>query len=224
MIANREVRDLLHCFTTSRRQFLRASALAGGLAAAGGLSPASVAGLSAGRAAAQEGGDLGTLRYLLSLERFQTRVYSDALATGLLSGQGLRYAQKHKEHQEEHVNALTELMQALGEGPGAEDNRLKVPRLDSGTEIVRQLTAIEDVGAAAYLGAAPAVASPELLTTLVRIHSVEAYHATAWRLLAGEDPVPFAFAEGSSQEEALENLSALSLGLPRTGGGAEGLE
>lgn len=56
-------------------------------------------------------------------------------------------------------------------------------------------------------GAAPLVKNPDILTVAVRFHTVEAEHATTWRFLLGQDPVPFAFAPPLSMAEVLEILN-----------------
>lgn len=224
---NPEVTDLLRAFTTSRRQFVRASAIAGGLMAAGGLMPSAVAGLAIGQASAEEGGDLGVLNYALTLEHFEDRLYRDLIASGLLTGQAMAYAKTFGDHEHTHVVALTDTIKKLGGTPVKEQQSYNWPKLTSESQVIDLLVTVEDVGASAYLGAAPLVKNDDLLTVAVEIHTVEAYHATGWRLKAkgnSEYAVPFAFAEGRSKAQVLKIVTPFLVGMPSTGegGGANG--
>ena len=49
---------------------------------------------------------------------------------------------------------------------------------------------LDTVGAAAYLGQAANIESPEILAAALSIHSVEARHAAVLNGLIGEDPTP----------------------------------
>ncbi len=217
---SQDLNSLLKLGASSRRHFLRASAIAGGLTAAGALTPAYVAGISLSKAAAQEGGDLGILNYALTLEHLEARLYKDLIASGLLSGQVLGYAQVYGSHEATHVDALTDTISKLGGEPVKAQEQYNFPKLKNQTEVVNTLVQVEDLGAAAYLGAAPLIKNGDLLTVAVQIHTVEAYHATGFRALAGQPVVPFAFAEGQSMEQVLKAVTPfLMAGMPNTGSG-----
>ena len=49
---------------------------------------------------------------------------------------------------------------------------------------------MENLGAAAYLGQAARIQSPEVLAAALSIHSVEGRHAAALNTLLGKTPVP----------------------------------
>ena len=218
---NDVVGTYLSRLATSRRHFLRASAIAGGLMAAGHLTPAAVRGISLGRAAAQEG-DLGILNSALTLEHFENALYRTLIDSGLLSGQALAYAQLYGGQECEHVTLLTGAISDAGGNPATEQESYTFPELGSQDEVLETLVTVEDVGASAYLGAAPLIQNTDYLTVAVQIHSVEAYHATGVRLLSGQDPVPFAFADPRTGNEVTEIVSAFGVGagMPPAGGGA----
>lgn len=101
------------------------------------------------------------------------------------------------------------------------------PTFANQQEVLEGVAAIEDVGAGAYLGAAPLIQEADYLTVAVQIHSVEAYHATGFRLLAYgtegafpdfEDP---AFADPLSAEEVTKIVAEFGVmaGMPDTGAG-----
>jgi hypothetical protein len=217
---NNETTKLIRTFAMSRRHFLKATAIAGSMTAASTLAPSTIAGLALGRAAAQEGGDLGVLNYALTLEHLENVLYRTLIGSGLLSGQALDFARTFGDHESAHVRDLTAAIEEAGGTPVQEQSKYTFPTLSSQEEVIATLADVEDLGAAAYLGAAPMIESDEYLTFAVQIHTVEAEHATGFRFLAGRNPVPFAFAEGMSMEEVLKVVGPiLGMGMPDTGAG-----
>lgn len=226
---NQEVTSYLRTFAGSRRHFLRASAIAGGLTALSHFTPAAIAGFSLGRASAEAGGDLNVLNYALTLEHFENRLYREVVSSGVLSGQAQTYAEVYGSHEAAHVEAITGTINKLGGTPVQEQESYKFPELASQMQVLELLSTVEDVGASAYLGAAPLIQSGELLTVAVQIHTNEAWHATGLRLLVGKEKgeaatvnsVPFAFAEGRSMKEILGIVAGFGVmpSLPQTGAG-----
>jgi hypothetical protein len=200
---SQELSTHLRTFSTSRRHFLRATAIAGSMAAAATLLPSQAAGRALAIAAAQEGGDLGILNFALTLEHLENRLYRDLIAAGILTGTALEYARVFGDHENTHARDLAATIQQLGGTPVQEQAAYNFPQLSSEAEVINLLAQVEDVGASAYLGAAPLIQNGDLLTVAVQIHTVEAEHATAFRALAGQDPLPFAFAEGRTMDEVV---------------------
>ena len=197
----------LRKYSISRRHFVRASAMAGTLTVAGTLAPANIAGFSLGRAAAQEGGDLGILNYALTLEHLENALYKALLSSGLLTGKALEFATAFGAHESTHVTALTDTITKLGGTPVKAQAAYSFPALKTEAEVIKTLADVEDLGASAYLGAAPLIKSGDLLTVAVQIHTNEAQHATAFRFLAGLDPVPFAFAPAASMADVVKAVT-----------------
>lgn len=217
-----DIFTILRSLATSRSHFRRATTIAGGLAAVTTLAPSSIAGIALAESAAQEDGDLGILNFALTLEHFENALYRDLLKSGKLTGKALQYAKAYGAHENTHVIALTETITKLGGTPVKEQAAYNWPVLNSEAEIIKLLATVEDVGASAYLGAAPLVKSPELLTVAVQIHTVEAEHATAFRFLSGQDPVPFDFAPPRTKAEVLEIVTPFLMMpavMPNTGVG-----
>lgn len=194
---------LLRMFSPSRRHFMRASAIASGLVATTVLSHSTIAGIALAEAAAQDAGDLGILNFALTLEHFENVMYRNVIASGVLSGKALDYAKTYGDHENTHVAALTDTISKLGGTPVKEQAAYNFPALTNQDEVLKLLATVEDVGASAYLGAAPLIKDGGLLTVAVQIHTVEALHATAMRFLTGQDPVPFAFAPPRTGDEVL---------------------
>jgi hypothetical protein len=216
---NNKTTELIRTFAMSRRHFLKATAVAGSLAAANTLSSGTIAGLALGHAAAQEGGDVGVLKYALTLEHLENALYRTLIGSGLLSGTALDAAKVYGGHESEHVRDLTAALQKAGAtGIPQELAKYNFPTLTSQAEVLNTLADVEDLGAAAYLGAAPMIENDDYLTFAVQIHTVEAEHATGIRFLAGKDIVPFAFAEPKTMDQVLAVVGPiLGTGLPDTG-------
>jgi hypothetical protein len=210
----------LRTFATSRAHLERSTAIAGGLSATTTLEPSTIAGIALAEGAAQTDGDLGILNFALTLEHFENALYRGILSTGLLTGKALQYAKAYGAHESTHVTALTDTITKLGGTPVKEQSAYNWPALTTEAEIIKLLATVEDVGASAYLGAAPLVKSPDLLTVAVQIHTVEAEHATAFRFLSGQDAVPFAFATPRTKDEVLQIVTPFLMApavMPNTG-------
>lgn len=223
---NNKTTELIRTFATSRRHFLKATTIAGSLAAANGLSNGTLAGLALGQAAAQEGGDVGVLKYALTLEHLENTLYRTLVGSGLLSGAALDAAKTYGGHESQHVQDLTKALQdAKASNIPQELPKYNFPVLKSQAEVLNTLSDVEDLGAAAYLGAAPLIQNADYLTFAVQIHTVEAEHATGIRYLAGKDPVPFAFATPKTMDQVLQVVGPiLGTSLPGTGAGDNGMK
>ena len=76
--------------------------------------------------------------------------------------------------------------------------------LDDAMTIVKTAQAVENLGAAAYLGQAAKIKNKDILAAALSIHSVEARHAAALNTLLGKDITPDgAFAKPASMAEVL---------------------
>ena len=154
---------------TSRKRFLAlagagaASSFAILLAACGGDDEES------GSAGTQEGerpktdsaveqfgqGDLGIANYALTLEFLEADFYKQVEDSGLFRGAQLDLIKLIGQNEQEHVTALTSMVEQAG-GTPAEKPRTKFESvLEGGADMVLQTAAeVENVGAAAYLGQA----------------------------------------------------------------------
>ena len=186
----------------SRRKFL---ALSGGSTAAAALlaacgsddgtsSTMSTGGsmgdsMGAGGETAQFGkGDLGIVNYALTLEYLEAAFYADVASSGLFKGAELKTIEKFGQEEAEHVEALKAAAKQLGGKPAAEP-KTEFP-LESAKAVVELAGEVENLGAAAYLGQAARIESPEVLASALAIHSVEGRHAATLNLLLGESITP----------------------------------
>jgi hypothetical protein len=199
----------------SRRKFM---ALTGGSAAAAAFLAAcgsddgdstttmTSAKPSGGDETAQFGkGDIGILNYALTLEYLETAFYADVIKSGLFVGADLATIKKFGQEEAEHVEALTAAVKQLG-GKPAPEPKTEFP-LESAKAVLELAGTVENLGAAAYLGQAGNIESPEVLASALAIHSVEGRHAAALNTLLGEPITPDgAFAKPADAKTVLKSV------------------
>ena len=198
----------------SRRKFM---ALTGGSAAAaaflaacgsdsGSTTTMSSAKPSGGDETAQFGkGDIGILNYALTLEYLETAFYADVVKSGLFKGADLETIKKFGQEEGEHVEALTAAVKQLG-GKPAPEPKTEFP-LESAKSVLELAGTVENLGAAAYLGQAANIKSPEVLASALAIHSVEGRHAAALNTLLGMPITPDgAFAQPATAKVVLKSV------------------
>ena len=182
----------------SRRRFLAvgggSTALAAFLAACGSDSSSTTTtgttSMGGGKSETAEfgKGDVGILNYALTLEYLETAFYADVVKSGLFKGSDLATIRKFGQEEAEHVEALTQAVKQLG-GKPAPEPKAEFP-LKSAKSVLELAGTVENLGAAAYLGQAANIESPEVLASALAIHSVEGRHAAALNALLGESVTP----------------------------------
>ncbi|MEO6055329.1 MAG: ferritin-like domain-containing protein [Gemmatimonadales bacterium] len=172
----------------TRREVLRGTGRRAGMFAMASMPVAF--GVMAKKAFAQGGlpqDIIDVLNFALTLEYLESEFYVMGLASVNL-GAALPIFQQISKHEMAHVTLLENLLGV---------NAIAKPTFDftaggafndvfsNATTFITLSQAFEDTGVRAYKGQAGNVASQaEVLTTALRIHSVEARHAAAVRLLA----------------------------------------
>lgn len=203
-----EIRD----DAASRKRFLKMMGTGGAaglgllLAACGSdkktTSTGAAAAAGADTTSSGEDGDIAIVNYALTLEYLEAQFYKEAIDTGFFKGKQLDLIKRIGDHERQHVNALTMAVKQLGGTPAAKPST-KFPLSDAKT-IVKTAQAVENLGAAAYLGQAPKISNKDILAAALSIHSVEARHAAALNTLVGKDITPDgAFAKPASMDEVL---------------------
>jgi rubrerythrin len=148
-------------------------------------------------------GDLGIVNYALTLEYLETAFYNDVAKSGLFKGDDLALIQAIAKTEQQHVDALTATAKKLG-GPIADEPKAEFPLKDA-KSVLKLAATVENLGAAAYLGQAAAIESPDVLAAALSIHSVEGRHAAVLNVLTGQEPTPDgAFAQGADMSTALD--------------------
>jgi rubrerythrin len=205
----------------SRRRFMAltggSTALAAFLAACGDDSgtTTTTASQSAGGGSSETAqfgkGDVGILNYALTLEYLETAFYADVAKSGLFKGSDLATIRKFGSEEAQHVAALTAAVKQLG-GKPAPKPKTEFP-LKSARSVLELAGTVENLGAAAYLGQAANIQSPEVLASALAIHSVEGRHAAALNTLLGESIVPDgAFAKPADAKTVLKSVEPFIVG------------
>jgi rubrerythrin len=150
-------------------------------------------------------GDVGILNYALTLEYLETAFYADVVKSGLFKGADLETIKKFGAEEAEHVAALTAAVKQL-KGTPAPEPKTEFP-LKSAKSVLELAATVENLGAAAYLGQAGNIESPEVLASALAIHSVEGRHAAALNTLLGQSITPDgAFAKPATAKTVLKSV------------------
>lgn len=192
-IVERLVRDDL-----DRKRFLKMAGTAGAasfgafvLAACGSSKKAAstaTTSSTASTAAASSSGDVAILNYALTLEYLETEFYGKVVAAGMFSGKVGALIKDFGHQEQTHVEALKGAVEKLG-GTPVEKPQGKFP-ITSATQVAELAYTVENLGAAAYLGQAGNIQSPEVLASALAIHSVEARHAATLGTLVKKSITP----------------------------------
>ncbi len=132
-------------------------------------------------------GDLEILNYALTLEFLEADFYKQVIDSGIVKDPKVgSIAKKFGQTEQEHVDALKATITKLGGQPVEAPATKFGPTLEKGLMAVLETAAdVENLGAAAYLGAAGGIKNKDVLAAALSIHSVEARHAAALNQLLG---------------------------------------
>jgi rubrerythrin len=132
-------------------------------------------------------GDLHILNYALTLEFLEAEFYKEVIASGIVKDKKVAaIATKFGDTEQQHVEALKATITKLGGTPVSAPKTKFQPTIDKGLKTVLETAAtVENLGAAAYLGAAGLIKNKDVLAAALAIHSVEARHAAALNTLVG---------------------------------------
>jgi rubrerythrin len=156
-------------------------------------------------------GDIGILNYALTLEYLETAFYEEVVKSGLFKGEELAVLKKFGGEEAQHVAALKSTVQKLGGKPAAEP-KAEFP-LESAKAVAELAGTVENLGAAAYLGQAGNIESPEVLAAALSIHSVEARHAATLNTLLGMSITPDgAFGKPADVKTVLKSVEPFIVG------------
>ena len=185
----------------SRSDALRAGALAGCGAVAGGVLLAGVPQGAASKPSKEQ--DAEILNFVLVLEELQAAFYEDAVERGSLSGELLEFAEEVGSQEREHVAFVrSALGSAAREAPAFDFGDATT----SAERFGRTAMQLEDLGVTAYNAGAPNLTAAAL-GAAARVVSVEARHAAWIRDLLGKNPAPFA---SEPQRSAKDVTAALN--------------
>jgi hypothetical protein len=160
-------------------------------------------------AAAELKTDLDVVQFALTLEHLEDAAYRAANSSGLLSGKVADYFKTFGEHEHAHVLALTDVVKKLGGQPVAAQAKYNLPKFTSQNDLVTFFAQVEEVGAGAYLGAAPLLQSKELLGAAAAIHNVEAQHASVFAAVLNSPAPSPAFGKPLTVDQVLAAVTPL---------------
>jgi hypothetical protein len=150
-------------------------------------------------------GDLGIVNYALTLEYLEAAFYAEVAKSGLFKGADLELIRTFGSDEAQHVDALTATAKTLG-GTPAPKPKTQFDLADAQT-VLTTAASVENLGAAAYLGQAAAIKSPDVLAAALSIHTVEARHAAALNTLTDQTITPDgAFAKPADAATVLESV------------------
>jgi rubrerythrin len=179
---------------SSRKRFLKMLGGAGAVSAATALLAACGDDKTSGASAAavtkttdDNASDLKIVNYALTLEYLEATFYQEVLDSGVITDKKIGdLAKSIRQHEQEHVDALTATARSLGGKPATKPKTAFQDVIAKGPKNILQTAAtVENLGAAAYLGQAGNIKSMEILAAALSIHSVEARHAAALNELVG---------------------------------------
>ena len=136
---------------------------------------------------------IAVLKFALALERLEYQFYLKALQEGVVPSEDLHIFTSIRDHERIHVELLEETIQALGGDLSGVPSKFDYtaggvfPSPFSSYYLFKALAqAFEDTGVRAYKGQAPnLIEHDQLLTVALKIHAVEARHASQVRRLRG---------------------------------------
>jgi hypothetical protein len=133
-------------------------------------------------------GDIAIVNYALTLEYLETEFYAKVIKAKLFTGKVGSLIKQFGAQELTHVEALKGTVTKLGGTPVAKVEG-KFP-IENATQVAELAYSVENLGAAAYLGQAPNIQSPEVLAAALAIHSVEARHAATIGTLVKKSLTP----------------------------------
>ena len=188
----------------SRADFFRKAALGGAATIGGGDDPGRVP-RPWRWAKPSTKKDIEILNYALTLEYLENEFYKAALKSGVIkTANVLATAKLVQADEAAHVAALPATIKKLG------GKAVKKPKFDFSKAITDEKTfldtavVLEDTGVAAYAGQGPHLKTKAVVVAALGIHSVEARHASALRVLAGKKPVIAPVDKPKSMKSVLE--------------------
>jgi hypothetical protein len=173
--------------TTALGAFIAACGSSGSSSSSSSSTAAAAGSSTTSSAGASSSGDLAIVNYALTLEYLEDEFYDKVVHSGLFKGRTLSILKTFGAEEHQHTLALMSVAQKLGT-PAAKPMG-KFPLKDAAS-VAKLAATVENIGAAAYLGQAARIKSPEILAAALSIHTIEARHAATLNLVLKMSPTP----------------------------------
>lgn len=149
--------------------------------------------------------DLEILNYALTLEYLEAEFYTRGLQAGILHGRAHELVSPIRDHEEEHVRAVTQTVKDLGGKPAAKP-KIQFPAgtFSSKAKFLATASAFEELGVTAYHGQVPRIDDADILKAAASIAGVESRHAAIVADLMGGNPFPSPFEKHMSMDQVLK--------------------
>ena len=137
--------------------------------------------------------DLDILNFALTLEHLEATFYQQVVRSGHFDSPALGILAAIRNHEQQHVAALTAAINQLGGKPVAAMMRYNFGDMSSAAAILATAEKLEGTGVGAYTGAAGLITNRAALVPVAgSIEQVEARHYASIRILLNENPAPAA--------------------------------
>jgi len=135
--------------------------------------------------------DLDILNYALTLEYLEAAFYDEGLKANILEGRDLELVTPIRDHENEHVKAVTATITGLGGTPVAKP-QVQFPEgtFADKAAFLKLAGTFEELGVKAYHGQVPLVQNGKILAAAASIAGVESRHAAIIADLTGGNPFP----------------------------------
>ncbi len=158
--------------------------------------------------------DAEVLNYALTLEHLEAAFYTQAVASGKLSGKNLAIFTIIRDHEIAHVNAISKGLTDAGATPVKARQSYdfaKLGDLSSEIGLLKIAAKLEATGVGAYNGAAREITSKAILGVAGSIVAVEARHTGQLNALLdpNANPVPNAFEAVLKPQDVLSAVTPI---------------
>ncbi len=149
--------------------------------------------------------DLEILNYALTLEYLEAEFYTRGVKSGILKGRTLELVTPIRDHEQEHVKAVTQTVKDLGGKPATKPGfQFPAGTFTSRTKFLSTASAFEELGVTAYHGQVPRIEDPDILKAAASIAGVESRHAAIVADLLGGNPFPASFEKHMTMNQVLK--------------------
>jgi len=149
--------------------------------------------------------DLEILNYALTLEYLEAEFYTRGVKGGSLSGRALELVTPIRDHEQEHVKVVTQVVKDLGGKPASKPTfQFPAGTFTSKSKFLATASAFEELGVTAYHGQVPRIDDADVLKSAASIAGVESRHAAIVADLMGGNPFPASFENHKSMGQVLK--------------------